>query len=384
MNIDPEEQECEVEPLYDFDEIARGIRLLCAPTQVYEIRALGVYRAGTVSGYFDADSRKAMVDGCADVSGEAEGVYVTLNPVIPSLLARAVNRLREFTKHTTGDAEIAERRWLPLDFDPVRPAGISSTDGEHEAALAKARECRKHLLSLGFAKQSLVLADSGNGAHLLCRIELPNDDVARDLVKSCIDAVATKFSDEVVKVDRTTYNAARIWKVPGTLACKGDHTDDRPHRLARLVSVPKKIEPASVDLLRELAQFAPQVALPASRAIWTGTAKSFDLEAWLAAHEVPVSSPKPKDGGRIWVFPVCPWNPQHTNGSAFVMQRADGPIAAGCHHNGCQGKGWRELRALYERTSQVDASAARPAWLATASPAIRKKFEEAIRTQNNN
>ena len=112
-------------------------------------------------------------------------------------------------------------------------------------------------------------------------------------------------------------------------------------------------------------------------------AKPFDLEAWLAEREVPVAEPKPKDGGRIWVFPVCPWNPQHTNGSAFVMQLADGPIAAGCHHNGCQGKGWRDLRELYEPEVGRPRIALPPS-LAAAPADIVKKFEAAVHQQLNN
>jgi hypothetical protein len=57
-----------------------------------------------------------------------------------------------------------------------------------------------------------------------------------------------------------------------------------------------------------------------------------------------------KDGQtcRRWVFSVCPWNAAHTNGSAFIVQFANGAIAAGCHHNGCSGKDWHALRDLVE------------------------------------
>ena len=142
------------------------------------------------------------------MSGEVEGVYATLNAVASDLLARAANRCRTWAKHTTSDADVLARSWLPLDFDPVRPAGISSTDAEHDAAIERARECKKWLRSQEFPPLSLVLADSGNGAHLLVRVQLPNDEESRDLVKNCIEAVALQFSDDAVKVDLTTFNAA--------------------------------------------------------------------------------------------------------------------------------------------------------------------------------
>jgi hypothetical protein len=45
-----------------------------------------------------------------------------------------------------------------------------------------------------------------------------------------------------VKIDASVFNAARIWKLPGTMACKGADMPDRPHRIARLIEVPKELE----------------------------------------------------------------------------------------------------------------------------------------------
>ncbi len=382
MNIDSDDQELQYEEPYDLAMIKRGIARLCEPGSVYEVRALGAQR-GTISGYFDGANREDMAECCAEVSGDADGVYFTLNPVLPDVLARAVNRLRTYAKFTTSDAEITQRRWLPLDFDPVRPAGISSTDSEHEAALAKARKCREYLRGLGFSKQSLVLADSGNGAHLLCRIALPNDEAARDLVKSCIDGLAALFSDDQVKVDRTTFNAARIWKVPGTLACKGDHIDARPHRLARLLSVPKGILPTSDALLQKLAATAPPKPEPALRPTRYGGLASFDIDAWLSEHGVAVASPKPWNGGRLWVMPTCPWNSQHTNGAAFIVQSACGALSARCHHDSCQGNGWSQLRELVEGKSEYRRKLPVPKSLIGAPAEIVRKFNEAVYNQSN-
>jgi hypothetical protein len=47
-----------------------------------------------------------------------------------------------------------------------------------------------------------------------------------------------KFTDNLVGVDGTTINAGQIWKLYGTMARKGDSTADRPHRMARILSVP--------------------------------------------------------------------------------------------------------------------------------------------------
>ncbi len=113
--------------------IRKALTLLCEPGEVAELRILHTGRTGTVSGYFN--DVEAMAQAAAQWSGRAPGVYVTLNPCSAALLARAANRLIDRAQQTTSDVDIVQRRWLPIDFDPVRPAGISSTTGEHDAAV---------------------------------------------------------------------------------------------------------------------------------------------------------------------------------------------------------------------------------------------------------
>jgi len=61
-----------------------------------------------------------------------------------------------------------------------------------------------------------------------------------------------------------------------------------------------------------------------------------------------VNGPSPWNNGRKWIFRICPWNPDHTNRAAYVVELPNGVIAAGCHHNGCFGKGWHDLRDVVE------------------------------------
>ncbi|MGB9610537.1 MAG: hypothetical protein ACPL7M_06145, partial [Bryobacteraceae bacterium] len=102
-----------------------------------------------------------------------------------------------------------------------------------------------------------VFSDSGNGAHLLYRIDLPNDAEAAELIKRCLRALAARFNTAVVAVDEATFNASRIFKVYGTTARKGDNTADRPHRMSRILEAPEVITAVPVELLKELAAQAP-------------------------------------------------------------------------------------------------------------------------------
>ncbi len=166
----------------------------------------------------------------------AQGAYITINPVNVDLLARSANRVRVAGKDfpLTTDADITARGWLPIDLDPVRPRGISATEEEHELAIARARQIRDALRTEGWP--SPILADSGNGGHLLYKIDLPADDSS--VVKRCLEALALRFEDERIKVDQTVFNPARIWKLYGTVSRKGDSLPDRPHRLARILEMP--------------------------------------------------------------------------------------------------------------------------------------------------
>src|SRR5206468_16321 len=59
-----------------------------------------------------------------------------------------------------------------------------------------------------------------------------------------------------------------------------------------------------------------------------------------------------KKDGRLWVFHTCPWNADHTDRSAFIIQMGNGAIKAGCHHQSCQDQGWSSLKRLYPAMPQ--------------------------------
>ena len=87
------------------------------------------------------------------------------------------------------------------------------------------------------------------GQALLYRINLPNDDESERLIRDVLRTLAGRFDRAEVKVDRVVYNAARIWKLYGTLARKGDSTPERPHRRAEIVRVPEQIAEVTPELL---------------------------------------------------------------------------------------------------------------------------------------
>jgi len=319
------------------------------PGQVTELRALARVdrnRLQVLSGYFDNIEKLAEAAICECYF--AQGVYFVPNPIDPKLMARANNRIRPvYGDPTTSDADILRRWYLLIDLDPFRPSGISSTQSEHAAALQKAQEIRAWLGAAGWPTP--IFVDSGNGAHLDYYIDLPVDD--NGLVAGVLAGLAQRFDDAHVKVDVSVHNPARIWKLVGTYARKGDDIPDRPHRLASLIDAPISIVQVTEAQLRSVAGARTSTAGPRvnSARQFNQRSNHFDLEAWIAQHQLDVEPPRDWHGGRRWVFRVCPWNPAHTDRSAFIARRADGPISAGCHHNGCASQNWFTLRALFDR-----------------------------------
>ncbi|TKB75256.1 MAG: AAA family ATPase [Nitrospira sp.] len=306
---------------------------------VYELRAPKT-RQGTVSGYFNDPA--LLYKAADELDAKVPGIYITLNPVNPALLARAKNRLQMHAKTTTSDADILRREWLLIDCDAVRPAEISSSEPEHHAAIERAQTAASWLTEQGWPEP--VLADSGNGAHLLYRIELPNDPPSRELVKSVLEVLALKFNDTVVTIDTGVFNAARITKLYGTLACKGDSTEDRPHRRSQILSVPQNVQVVSHGLLTALAALRPVEPKPA---LSRSNGASLDVREFLTRHGLAIVREKLWNRGVVFELESCPFNPEHVRSSS-IIQFPTGAVVFTCFHNSCQGKRWAELRALLE------------------------------------
>jgi len=176
----------------------------------------------------------------------AAGVYLTMNPVDPDAPTLALKkdgtRRRPFNKgatraykgDTTPDEHILMRRHLLIDIDAANPTGVSATDKERAAALVRRDEIRAYLDGLGWAPPR-VETSSGNGGGLLYEIDLPNDEMSRQLIKRDLEALSARFTTATATVDVANSNTARITRIPGTVTAKGENTPERPWRRATAV-----------------------------------------------------------------------------------------------------------------------------------------------------
>lgn len=213
-------------------------RLFARPGEVVEIRSIN--GRSVQSGYFD--DHEAFCKAARECERGGGNVYFTLQVIDPRLLARACNRMKPGIS-TTSDNDVIAYRWLPVDIDPVRPSGVPSSDSE----LAGAYQVRDKVIAFLARDMGLsgpITAMSGNGYHALYRLpDLENTSPNRDFVRGILESLDAKFSTSRVNIDRKVFNPARVWKLYGTTARKGDELpatklrEARPHRASFIENV---------------------------------------------------------------------------------------------------------------------------------------------------
>ena len=333
----------------DSAEIYSAIRTIADDGQIIELRALQVPSSDgfrrTVTGFFD--NLELFAQEAAKLSNAgAKGVYFTPNPVKSTPKVAPLNELRPATRGSaTTDADIENIRWLLVDIDPCRPSNVSATVAEKAAAERVCGHVAKYLQGLGWPNP--LIGDSGNGYHLMYRLEGGTVESNREI----LDTLAFLFNTNEAKVDQLVFNPSRIWKVYGTRPKKGDSSDQRPHRKAALLNPTQVVTSVSAQ-----QQSAFASALPMDAPLDGDTGKTTELDTWVGEHFPLAEGPEPWAGrGRRWVFNVCPWDSSHTDRSAYVVQFNSGAIAAGCLHEACEGQGkddkgnalgWKRLQKL--------------------------------------
>lgn len=329
--------------------ITAGLRALHEPGEVFELRLFNVpkkngYVVKTVSGYFDnvEEAAKAVLP----LSGKA-AIYATANPVNPALLARAHNRLVENPKQTTADVDIIGRRLILIDADPVRPSGISATDNEKAAAQPVIECVREYLAGWGWSPR--LFADSGNGWHLVYTTSLPNDEETTGLLTRLLKDLGGRFDTEQATVDTTVYNAARIWKVYGTLAVKGDSVPARPHRLAHIIEHDPDSPIVTLNNLRAVASAGDRYTTAGYTPLYGEGYAAGDIEGALRGAGIDWKSKQDGKGRTVYELSKCLTSNAHNDGArVFLTTNGSeaGKVGYKCHHNSCDGKNWQDVRGL--------------------------------------
>jgi P4 family phage/plasmid primase-like protien len=302
---------------------------------VHEVRMLR--QNGVTVGYFD--DWDAALKAVASEPIQYKGAYFTLNPVsLPTGVPLNPPSLNRANGAASG-VDIARRALILIDLDPPRPPGTNASDAEKQAAHEQAKQVQEWLRSKGWPEP--VLADSGNGWHLLYRINLPNDAATAELLKGLLKRLKQLFP----LVDAGNYDAPRICKLYGTWARKGEHSDERPHRLSAIVK-------DGTDTLVTAEQIKALVPASVSVPVKTDDVKLSILMGFLEHYGVAVlAEPREVSGG--WQIEIdCPWADEHSGESrretvvSFIAGLGNG---FRCFHSHCTERHWKEFRLEMER-----------------------------------
>ena len=314
-----------------------------------EVRILGKF---TYSGYFKSvDNLVSQIEPYSNM--EDEQIYFTFNTIDPACYGRQQSeKIVKSPKITTNDNDIIHRDWVMCDFDPIRKSGTNASEEEFELAHQKAQEVFRFLRDKGF--EAPVICKSGNGWHLLYKIDVNVSDEATETIKGFFKYMGMKFSDDRVEFDEKNFNAARVCKLYGTMAKKGANLQDRPWRMSEIVYSPAEIKVTPLEKFKELADLLPKEepkSVPNRNfRNQLSTNSPFDLVTWLNAHGV-VYREKKTGASTLYELEYCPWVDTHSDKKKWdsaLFQDADGKITFNCTHSHCKGKTWQDVRLFYE------------------------------------
>jgi hypothetical protein len=211
------------------NEITNVWRLIDPKAPVIELRAIGNGRTQSLlfplSDFESSEARQREFERVAhNLNTAGMNIYVVMNTI-----------REDFCSGSVKDTDIEHRDWLLIDIDRAESAKCPAADEEIRAAEDLADQVVEFMTRKGWSEPLRIM--SGNGCHLYYRLNaLENDDQSKVLLKSLISGLGDKFDNNVVKIDRSVFNASRITKVVGTKAYKGQDSIDRPYRMARLKS----------------------------------------------------------------------------------------------------------------------------------------------------
>jgi len=225
--------------LIDEIGVRKAFEEIIAPNGFANVRVLGGVMSGAnlnypavYNGYFD--DADALIAGlkCLQLF---KGVYCTINPINDDLKSRSYNRLQQKVSGAA-DSDVKKIRLLPIDIDPVRPSGTSATDDQKKHALEVALKVYNAMNRKSWVTP--ICADSGNGFHMYYPVDVDVNDES-NIINEVLKILADQFDTPEAKVDTCVGNPARIMRLYGTRACKGDEIPDMgiQHRMSHIFEV---------------------------------------------------------------------------------------------------------------------------------------------------
>lgn len=333
-------------------DIRDALSLLHEEGTVFEVFALDSQvppSGGQAVGYFVDPERAAQKIIEFDRAYFPRAIYSNLNPIRSELAEQSLNELDVCTSRCTA-ADVVRRRWLLVDLDPQGCGGGSSSEHHLDAGHLLAEQISGEL-SETLEWPAPILCCSGNGWHLLYRVDLENDGASTWLIGGVLRELSRRFSNENFRIDTAVGNAASLTKCYGSFARKGSNLPDRPWRKSWVERVPERLQPITQEQLRALAPDRE------SRSIVQPVAgPQVDVRAYLQHYDVVFSETQLTADTIRFDLARCPFYPHSTQGGrdTSIFRQGVGLPGFHCFHDRCQGKTWRDVVAAVGAMPNVE------------------------------
>lgn len=355
------------------NEIRKAIAILKPDNQLFEVRV--IYSNKQVySGYFkSADDLLKALD--RDIREYANcNIYITLNKLNAACYDRKQKNC--FIKNataTTSDNDVTGYDYLFIDIDPHRPTGTSSSDTQVAEAKEIGNKVYSFMKNIGF--NDPVFGFSGNGVHLLYRVKMKNTPEHKKVMQKCLQVLDMYFSNDSVQIDLKNFNPARVCKLYGTQAQKGANTEERPHRMSKILGDAIETKVNDAEYLEKLAEMLPAEEKPQKYNNYQPS--QFDLDEWLNKYGLRYRKTS-YSGGTKYILDACPFDSNHNGKDACIFKSSNGAIGFHCFHNSCADKTWKDVRLLYEPDAyeKKQQEYERKIYAKPKSQPERKKIEE--------
>jgi KaiC/GvpD/RAD55 family RecA-like ATPase len=309
--------------------------------ELVEIRIIDPSKKRTYSGYFkDVDTLIKAIKPYNHCN-----IYFTLNVINEACYSKGQHdSIHERPSSTTNDNEIIGRKWCLIDIDCEKPADTNSSDEEKELAKQVVNNVYKFLRDEGFEKP--IVCDSANGYHLLLKQAMKASPENTETMKKFLQVLDMYFSTDKVKIDCSTFNNSRICKLYGVYSRKGADTKERPQRMSGFVRIPDEIKITPNEYFEKVASYLPA---PEKKDRYNNYGHSaFDLDAFIAEHNIQVSKVVETSNFTKYVLAECPFNPSHKAPDSAVFKMRDGSFGFKCLHNSDSNYTFKDFRLHYD------------------------------------
>jgi len=309
-------------------EVLKTLAVLHPDRDIVEVRTKWA-SGGTMVGR--TRSHETIAEWASFCGGEPS-IFITINQLPPGLVESPLNSSVFDVGGGVKNEYVSTIRWLVVDVDARREDSHKpATEAQIAEARGRASAIIRWLDIYAFPKP--VIADSGNGVHLLYKAFLDNQSVTTPfLIRGFTKVLHEKFD-----TDKQSHGASQVLRLYGAVNPKGG-------RMAAITHIPELLEELREDMLKPL--------LSARGILWKPRKKEKDsvdkLGEFLEHCGIDAEECGDAQGSK-YVMAECPLCGYRKPGVAVAGKLAGGGYWFRCFHEPtCGGARWPEFREAME------------------------------------